>query len=119
MRGPIPRASPDQPPTFRRIGPALLLVVLAPIVAEFLLADFTVRDLGLLVALMPLYGCGALLIRELTRRASGMADHRGARTCVCAAGGSLPHAVVVQPELRASAAARLRIHSCARHVLQL
>ena len=69
MLSPMPESSPDQPPTFRRIGPALLLVVLAPIVAEFLLADFTVRQLGLLVALMPLYGCGALLIREVARRA--------------------------------------------------
>src|SRR5262245_49360262 len=111
MLSPMPESSPDQPPTFRRIGPALLLVVLAPIVAEFLLADFTVRQLGLLVALMPLYGCGALLIREVARRASGMAHHRAARPRVCAAGGSLPHAVVVQPELRTSAAARLRIHS--------
>jgi hypothetical protein len=69
MLSPMPESSPDKPPTFRRIAPALLLVVLAPIVAEFLLADFTVRDLGLLVALMPLYGCGALLIREVARGA--------------------------------------------------
>ncbi len=54
--------------TLRRIAPALLLTVLSPLIAEFLLADFTIRNLGLLVVFVPLYGCGALLLRELTRR---------------------------------------------------
>jgi hypothetical protein len=52
----------------RRIGPAILLAVLGPLVSEFLLADFTIRNLPVLVVLMPLYGGGALLIREVTRR---------------------------------------------------
>ena len=69
-------ASPE-PPFGQRVAPALTLVLLAPVVAEFLLADFTVRELGILVALAPLYGCGALLIREITRRA-----HRGWPTIV-------------------------------------
>jgi len=64
-------------PFGQRIAPALTLVLLAPVVAEFLLADFTVRELGILVALAPLYGCGALLIREITRRA-----HRGWPTII-------------------------------------
>jgi hypothetical protein len=51
-----------------RIGPALLLVALAPIVAEFLLGDFTIKSLPIAIVLMPLYGCGALLIREIARR---------------------------------------------------
>jgi hypothetical protein len=51
-----------------RIAPAILLAVLAPVVAEFLLGDFTIRNLALVVALLPLYGCGALLIREMARR---------------------------------------------------
>jgi hypothetical protein len=53
----------------RRIAPALLLLVLAPLTAEFLLGDFTVRYLGLMLVLLPQYGGGALLIREVTRRA--------------------------------------------------
>ena len=52
----------------RRIAPAVILVVLAPIEAEFLLGDFTVRSLPLVLVLLPLYGCGALLIREVARR---------------------------------------------------
>jgi hypothetical protein len=62
-------AAPAEPRLLSRVAPALLLVVLAPIIAEFLLADFTIRNLPLLLALMPLYGCGALLIREVARRA--------------------------------------------------
>jgi hypothetical protein len=53
----------------RRIGPALLLVFLAPIIAEFLLGDFTIKKLGMVIILLPMYGCGALLIREIVRRA--------------------------------------------------
>lgn len=52
----------------RRIAPALLLVVIAPLVAEFLLGDFTVRSLPLLLVLGWQYGGGALLIREVARR---------------------------------------------------
>jgi hypothetical protein len=55
-------------PLLWRYAPVVLLLFLAPLVAEFLLADFTIRDLWLLLALMPLYGCGALLVREVTRR---------------------------------------------------
>jgi len=58
------------PRTFaRRVAPALLLTVLAPVGAEFLLGDFTIRNLAMIVVLLPLYGCGALLIREVARRA--------------------------------------------------
>ena len=53
----------------RRLAPAVLLTVLSPIVAEFLLGDFSVREIGLVLALLPLYGGGALLIREVSRRA--------------------------------------------------
>ena len=66
----VGEAPPQSPLSVRRrVAPGLLLVVLAPVVAEFLLADFTVRNLPLLLALMPLYGCGALLVREIARRA--------------------------------------------------
>jgi hypothetical protein len=52
----------------RRIAPAVLLTVLSPIIAEFLLGDFSIRSLALVLVLLPLYGCGALLIREVARR---------------------------------------------------
>jgi len=64
----MPPAASDSTGRLPRLAPALLLVVLAPIVAEFLLADFTVRNLAVLLVLLPLYGCGALLVREVTRR---------------------------------------------------
>jgi hypothetical protein len=54
--------------TLRRIAPALALLVLSPLVAEFLLGDFSIRQLGLIVVLLPHYGGGALLVREIARR---------------------------------------------------
>ncbi|MQA83160.1 MAG: DUF998 domain-containing protein [Streptosporangiales bacterium] len=55
----------------RRLGPALGLFLLAPFVGEFLLGNLTVRELAFAPLLAPLYGCGALLVRELTRRSGG------------------------------------------------
>jgi hypothetical protein len=52
----------------RRISPAILLFFLAPLIAEFLLGDLTIGQLPALFALAPLYGGGAILIRELVRR---------------------------------------------------
>ena len=51
--------------------PGFGLFLLAPFVGEFLLGNLTLADpwLGLLLA--PLYGCGALLVRELGRRGGG------------------------------------------------
>src|SRR5262245_42066247 len=48
--------------------PAVTLLVLSPIVAEFLLGDFSVRQLPFVLFFIPQYGGGALLVRELTRR---------------------------------------------------
>jgi hypothetical protein len=53
----------------RSIAAALTLFFLAPLVAEYLLGDFSIAYLPLLLMLAPMYGGGALLIRELTRRA--------------------------------------------------
>src|SRR5690242_1417016 len=53
----------------RRVAPAFVLIFLSPFVAEFLLGDFPVTMLPSLLFLAWMYGCGALLIRELTRRA--------------------------------------------------
>ncbi|GAA2374831.1 hypothetical protein [Dactylosporangium salmoneum] len=52
----------------RRIAPALGLFFLAPLVAEFLLGNLPITMLPAIVALAPMYGGGALLIRELARR---------------------------------------------------
>ncbi len=48
--------------------PVLALIFLAPWVGEFLLGNLSVRTLPLIAFLMPLYGGGALLIREVVRR---------------------------------------------------
>lgn len=58
--------------TSRRIAPALALLIIAPLIAEYLLGDFNIRQIGYLAIFIPVYGAGALLVREITRRA-----HRG------------------------------------------
>ena len=55
--------------TFRRVLPAIGLFFLAPFISEYLLGDFPLTKLGYLLILGPLYGGGALLIRESARRA--------------------------------------------------
>ena len=55
--------------SMRRVAPAIALFFLSPLVAEFLLGDFTLAQLPFLVALAPAYGGAAVLIRELVRRA--------------------------------------------------
>ncbi len=59
----LPKSSPQ-----RSIAAGVTLFSLAPIVAEFLLGDFPATWLPLLIILAPMYGGGAILIRELTRR---------------------------------------------------
>jgi hypothetical protein len=56
----------SRPP--RRIGAALGLFFLAPLVGEFLLGNLPITMLPALLLLAPLYGGGALLIRETARR---------------------------------------------------
>jgi hypothetical protein len=53
----------------RRFAPAVSLFLLSPLVAEFLLGNLPITLVGALVALAPMYGGGALLIRETARRA--------------------------------------------------
>jgi hypothetical protein len=52
----------------RRVSPAIGLYFVAPLVAEYLLGDLPLKLLGVLAILAPLYGGGALLIREVVRR---------------------------------------------------
>ena len=63
--------SSSMTPNSRRsyLVPAVGLFFVAPLVAEFLLGDLPIKMLGTLVILAPMYGGGALLIREFTRRA--------------------------------------------------
>jgi hypothetical protein len=52
----------------RGIWPALGLFVTAPLVAEFLLGNLPIKLLPALIVLAPMYGGGALFIREWVRR---------------------------------------------------
>ncbi|HUX46060.1 MAG TPA: hypothetical protein VMV57_15035 [Terracidiphilus sp.] len=52
----------------RGVWPALALVFTAPLVAEFLLGNLPIKMLPALIVLAPMYGGGALLIRECVRR---------------------------------------------------
>ncbi|GHJ43798.1 hypothetical protein Cs7R123_11400 [Catellatospora sp. TT07R-123] len=52
----------------RRVAPAIALYLLAPFVAEFLLGDFPITMILLILPLSTMYGGGALFIRELARR---------------------------------------------------
>lgn len=52
----------------RRVAPALVLFVLTPLVAEYLLGDLLITQLAALPVLALLYGSGAVFIRELARR---------------------------------------------------
>jgi hypothetical protein len=51
-----------------RAAPAIGLFLLAPLVAEFLLGNLPITMLFALLVLAPLYGGGAVLIREVVRR---------------------------------------------------
>jgi hypothetical protein len=52
----------------KRTAPVLTLLLVAPWVGEYLLGNVSARRLSALLFLALLYGCGALLIREVTRR---------------------------------------------------
>lgn len=54
-----------------RTGLAVALFFLAPVVGEYLLGNTPVTDVASLFLLAPLYGGGALLIREVTRWVGG------------------------------------------------
>jgi hypothetical protein len=54
----------------RNIRAVLGLFFVAPLIAEFLLGNLSLKLLPALIVLAPMYGGGAVLIRETTRRAS-------------------------------------------------
>ncbi|QBD81462.1 hypothetical protein EPA93_38030 [Ktedonosporobacter rubrisoli] len=55
-------------PIWRAITPAAGLFLLAPLIAEYLFGNISIADPFSLPFLAPMYGGGALLIREITRR---------------------------------------------------
>ena len=59
---------PAEPTGFRRVAPAFVLFFLSPFVAEFLLGNISISAIAALVFLAPLYGGGALAVREIARR---------------------------------------------------
>jgi len=61
----------SEKPGLRPVAAAWTLFLLAPYVGECLLGNLPVTAAYGLLFLAPLYGCGALLIRELTRRVGG------------------------------------------------
>lgn len=65
----IGRSGRDQDRRTRtRVAPVVGLLVLAPWAGEFLLGNIPLSQLAALPYLIPLYGGGALLIREVTRQ---------------------------------------------------
>ncbi|WP_299119238.1 hypothetical protein [uncultured Tenacibaculum sp.] len=52
----------------KRVAPAIVLLLISPLIAEFLLGDFNIQQLGYLGIFIPLYGASALFIREIVRR---------------------------------------------------
>jgi hypothetical protein len=67
IKNPIRDSSSSSAP-LRHLAPALGLLFLAPWVGEFLLGVSPLRNILGFPLLLPLYGGGALFIRELTRR---------------------------------------------------
>lgn len=62
------RRSPGRPRLLRRVAPAAGLFLLAALVGEYLLGNISIVDIGGLLILAPMYGGGAILIREAARR---------------------------------------------------
>jgi hypothetical protein len=58
-------------PRRHRIAMALGLMLLAPTIGEYLLGNIPLSRYGDVLVLMPLYGAGALLVRESARRLGG------------------------------------------------
>jgi hypothetical protein len=62
----------------RSVSAAITLFFIAPFVAEYLLGDLSLKLLPALIVMAPMYGGGALLIREFARR-----KRRGWPTILC------------------------------------
>src|SRR5690242_19423316 len=54
-------------PSRRRVAPVIALLVLAPVIAEFLFGATHLTTFYLLIVQIGAYGCAALIIRDLVR----------------------------------------------------
>jgi hypothetical protein len=52
----------------KKISAVVTLLVVAPLVAEYLLGDLPLKLLPVMIIMAPMYGGGAVLIREVARR---------------------------------------------------
>lgn len=52
----------------KRLAPVLVLFVLSPLVAEFLSGSTSLAGFATMLVFLPLYGFGAILVREIARR---------------------------------------------------
>lgn len=84
---------PTAPRGFRRVAPAFVLFFLSPFVAEFLLGNISISAIAAVVVLAPMYGGGALAVREIARRCG-----RGWATLVllALAYGLLEEGIIIQ-----------------------
>jgi hypothetical protein len=73
--------APDQQPArlLRRVAPAVGLLLLAPLVGEYLLGNVSIVEIAALPILALLYGSGAVLIRRW-RAAPGVAGRPSSRS---------------------------------------
>ncbi|WP_155158900.1 hypothetical protein [Sansalvadorimonas verongulae] len=62
---------------------AVGLCLLSPLIAEYLLGDWTLQQLLSLLFLVPLYGAGALAVREIARHCGLGEAHK---LCICLSG---------------------------------
>lgn len=93
MNPTLPSSATDQPRGFRKIAPALVLFFLSPFVAEFLLGNISISAFAAMIFLAPMYGGGAVVIREVARR-----FHRGWPTILllALAYGLIEEGIVIQ-----------------------
>jgi hypothetical protein len=62
------RPNSPSPRGFRRVAPAFVLFFMAPYVAEYLLGNLSIGAIVGMIVVAPLYGGGAVVIREVARR---------------------------------------------------
>jgi hypothetical protein len=67
----LPHAAPPKGSRWRRIGPIVALLLLAPVISELLYGAVRISILFILIPEILTWGCGALLIRECARRWGG------------------------------------------------
>jgi hypothetical protein len=64
----MPETVSSAPRGVRRLAPVFALFLMSPFVAELLLGDFAIDAMWIILIVAPLYGGGALVVRETARR---------------------------------------------------